>query len=135
MRWYSRSSTSNSAIAASCSAGRRSASGSGVGRRVERVAGRAYRADRVALVVGIERAAQPADMDVDRARLDIDVGAPHRVEQLLAAEHPAGMLEQIAQQAELGRAEMDVAAVALDPMAGDVHHDVVAGQHLGLGAR
>ena len=51
-------------------------------------------------------------MDVDGARLDIDVVAPDDVEQLLAAEHPARMLHEVAQQAELGRAEMDVAVAA-----------------------
>jgi hypothetical protein len=44
-------------------------------------------------------------MHVDRARLDIDVVAPDRVQQLLARKDAAGMLEQEAQQAEFRRPE------------------------------
>ncbi len=51
---------------------------------VERVAGRADGADRVFLALVVQRLAETADMDVDGARLDIDVRAPDRIEQLLA---------------------------------------------------
>ena len=63
-------------------------------------------------------------MHVDGARLDIDVLAPHRVEQLLAREDAAGMLHEVAQQAELGRAEMDRLAAARHPVRDQVHDDV-----------
>ena len=69
-------------------------------------------------------------MDVDGARLDIDVLAPHRVEQLLAREDAAGMLHEMAQQAELGRAEMDRLAGARHAMRHQVHHDVGVAQRL-----
>ena len=51
--------------------------------------------------------AQAADMDVDGARLDIDVAAPDAVEQLLAREHPAGAFHQEFKQAVFGRPEID----------------------------
>ena len=41
--------------------------------------------------------------------------APHQIEQLAAREHPAGALQQLAQQAELGRAEVHLAAAARAP--------------------
>ncbi len=46
-------------------------------------------------------------MDVDRAQLDLGILAPHLVEQLLAREDAARVLQEVAQQAEFGRAEMD----------------------------
>ncbi len=52
-------------------------------------------------------------MDVDRARLDIDVIAPDRVEQLLARKDAARMLHQIVEQLVFRRAEMNVTAGAL----------------------
>src|ERR1700722_1546527 len=79
---------------------------------VERIAGAADGADRIDGVAAVERLAQPADMDVDGALVDIDVRAPHPVEQLLAGEHPAGAFHQELKQAELGRAEIDRAGRA-----------------------
>ena len=72
---------------------------------VERVARAAHGADRVGLAAAVERLAQPADVDVDGALVDIDLGAPHRVEQLGAREHPARPLHQELQQAVFGRAD------------------------------
>ena len=63
----------------------------------------------------VERLAQAADVDVDGADLDVDVLAPDPVEQLLAARDPARALHQRVEQAELGRAEVDVALAALHP--------------------
>ncbi len=68
-------------------------------------------------------------MHIDRARLDMDVGPPDRVEQFLARKHPARMLHEEFQQAELGRAEMDRARIAADAVRGQVHGDVVEVQH------
>src|SRR5262249_59761756 len=56
---------------------------------VQRVAGAPHGADRIGFLTAVERLAQPADMDVDRALVDIDLAAPHAVEQLLAREHAA----------------------------------------------
>ena len=51
-------------------------------------------------------------MDVHRARLDVAVAAPDAVEQPLAREDAAGVLQEVLQQAELGRAERDRLAMA-----------------------
>src|SRR5262249_27740996 len=59
---------------------------------VERVAGAADGADRIGIVTAVERLAQPADMDVDGALVDIDFAAPHAVEKLFAREHATGPL-------------------------------------------
>src|SRR5580693_6000937 len=79
---------------------------------IQRVAGAAYGADRILLAAGVEQLAQAADMHIHGAFVDIDVAAPDAVEQLLAAEHPARMLEEKLQQAILGRAEIDRASRA-----------------------
>src|SRR6202035_5627722 len=68
---------------------------------VERVAGAPDGADRVGHAAAVERLAQAADMDVDGALVDIDVAAPHLVQQLLAGKHPAGAFHQEFEQAEL----------------------------------
>ena len=52
-------------------------------------------------------------MNVDGALVDIDVTAPDAVEQLLAAENPAGVLEKKLQQPILGRAKIDRTAGGL----------------------
>src|SRR5665213_3277237 len=74
---------------------------------IQRVAGATDGADRILLAAGVEQLAQAADMDVDGALVDIDVAAPDAVEQLLAAEHAAGMLEEEFEQAVFGRPEID----------------------------
>ena len=63
-------------------------------------------------------------MDVDGALVDIDVVAPDRVEQLLAREDPAGALHQEFEQLELGRPEMQLAAVPADAVRLAVELDV-----------
>ena len=81
---------------------------------VERIAGAANGADRILLAARVEQLAQPPDMHVHGALIDIDVAAPDAVEQLLAAEDAAGMLEEKFQQAIFGRAEVDGAAGTRD---------------------
>src|SRR5438552_1522731 len=66
-------------------------------RVVERVAGGSHRADDIGCAAGVQRLAQAADMDVDGPRLDVDVMAPDRVQQLLAREHAPGMQHKITQ--------------------------------------
>jgi hypothetical protein len=48
-------------------------------------------------------------VDIDRVFVDLRRLAPHAVEQLRAREHPARLLQEIFEQPELGRAEVDVA--------------------------
>ena len=52
------------------------------------------------------------------------------VEQLLARKDPARMLQEMPQQAEFGRAEMDRLAGARDPMRREIHRDIGIAQHL-----
>src|ERR1043165_9568522 len=88
---------------------------------IQRIPRRAHGAHQVGGVADVDGFAQAADVDVDGARLDIDVAAPHVIEQLLAAEHPSLVLQEEAQQAELGRAEMYVLLAAPHPVRGEVH--------------
>src|SRR5436305_3440619 len=65
---------------------------------IEGVARAAHGADGINLVVAVERLAQAPDMHVDRALINIDVRAPHPVEQLLAREDAAWPLHQELEQ-------------------------------------
>jgi hypothetical protein len=74
-------------------------------------------------------------MDVDRARLDIDILAPDGIEELLAAVDPARPLHQELHQAELGRAEMHEPPVAQHPVGRQVHDQPAIAQHVARGRR
>src|SRR5579883_1933416 len=103
---------------------------------IQRVAGAADGADRILLAAGVEQLAQPADMDVDGALVDIDVAAPDAVEQLLAREHAARMLQEELEQAIFGRPEIDRTARTRHAALLAVELDVAIGEHGGetLGA-
>src|SRR6476646_10328243 len=90
---------------------------------VERIARAAHGADRIGFGAAVEGLAQPPDMDIDGALVDIDVRAPHAVEQLLARENPARPLHEEFEQPEFGRAEIDGAAAARDPLLLPVDRD------------
>jgi len=92
--------------------------------RFEGVAGRADGPDQIVLALAVERLAEPPDVDVDGALVDIGIVAPHRVDELVAREHPPGMLHQEPEEAELGRAERDRAAAARHLELGEIHLDV-----------
>ena len=79
---------------------------------VEGVAGAANGADRITFAPPRQRLAQPPDVDVDGALVDLRRLPPNRIEQLGAREHPAGLFEQIFEQPKIGRAEADVALAA-----------------------
>ena len=79
-------------------------------RRAQAVADVAHRLDRAASVVA-ELAAQVADVDVEHLGARVELEAPHRVEELLARQHLVGMPQQMGEQLELARREVDVAAV------------------------
>src|SRR5438874_5859250 len=53
----------------------------------EAITDAAHRLEKVLVARGLERLAEPPDMHVDRALLDVDVVAPDLVEQLRAAVH------------------------------------------------
>src|SRR5262245_51377114 len=71
----------------------------------DRIAGAADGADHVGHAAVVDRLAQPPDMHVDCALVDVDRLAPDIVEQLAAREDAAGMLHHELEQAELGGAE------------------------------
>src|ERR1700694_845116 len=77
---------------------------------VQCVAGAAHGADRILLAARVEQFAQPPDMHIHGALVDIDIAAPDAVEQLLAGKHAARMLEKEFQEPVLGRAKVDGAA-------------------------
>src|SRR5687768_8975843 len=83
----------------------RGARSSGNAFGVEGVAGGTDGANQVGLAAGIDRLAQPPNVNVDGPQFDVAVVAPDRVEQPLAREDPTRPLEEMAQQAELGRAQ------------------------------
>ena len=59
--------------------------------------------------VRLERDAQAADVHVDRALLDVDVVAPHLIEQLRARVHALGPRHEELEQAKLRGSQLDVA--------------------------
>src|ERR1700681_2426773 len=98
---------------------------------VERVAGAAHGADRILLAARIEQFAQPPDMHIHGALVDIDVAAPDAVEQLLAGKHPARMLEKNLQQPVFGRAEIDRTPRAPDAALLAIELDIAIAEHGG----
>src|SRR4051794_18902879 len=75
-------------------------------RAVARAADRRDVAGRVGIVA--ELVAQPADVDVDRSVEDLRLlGAPDRVEELVAAENPAVGLEEGLEKTELDVGQPD----------------------------
>ena len=64
-----------------------------------------------------QRLAQPADVHVDGALLDVDVAAPHPVEKLAAGEHALGMAHEEMEHAELRRSGPDRLPMTGDAMA------------------
>src|SRR5690242_174260 len=57
---------------------------------IQRVACRAHRSHDVELPLAVDRLAKAPDMHIDRARFDMNVATPDRVQQLLAREYAAG---------------------------------------------
>jgi hypothetical protein len=68
-------------------------------------------------------------MHVDGTLVDIDVAAPHAVEQLLAAVDAARALHQEFEQAELGRAEMHLAPGARHALLLAVELEIAGAEH------
>ena len=72
----------------------------------------------------VEGLAQAADVHVDGTCVDVRIVLPHGIEQLLARKDAAGMLDQMPEQAEFGRAELHRLAAASHPVRLHVHVDV-----------
>src|SRR5260370_1142837 len=88
---------------------------------IQRVAGAAHGADRILLAARVEQFAQPPDMHIHGAFVDIDIAAPDAVEQLLAAEHPARVLQKKLQQPVFGRSRSHRTAPAPDTALPAIH--------------
>src|SRR4051794_35996921 len=82
--------------------------------RLEAVAGAANRADRVGAPGAHERLAQAADVHVDSALVDVDLVAPHAVEQLATCEHATRRLHEELEQPVVGWTQMDGLSAAQD---------------------
>src|SRR5271165_5958646 len=82
---------------------------------VEGVAGAANGTDWIALAPPRQRLAQPPDMNVDRALVDLRGLPPDAIEQLRAREYAPRLFQKIFQETELRRTEMDVAGAAPHP--------------------
>src|SRR3569833_1760396 len=80
---------------------------SGVRRKslVEGVAGATHRAEWVRLAAAVDGLTQATHMHVDRTLVDVDIVAPHPIEQLFARIDPAGVAHQIFEQPILGRTQ------------------------------
>src|SRR5262249_49125987 len=77
---------------------------------VERVAGASDGADRIGNSSAVQRLPKSADVHIDRPFVDIDVAAPHTVEQLLARKHPPRTLHQKLEQAKFRGTKADLAS-------------------------
>ena len=80
----------------------------------EAIADRAQRVDRRRAARQRELAPQVAHVDLDDVRAGIEVVAPDGAEDLLAAEHLAGVAQEVGEQVELARGEAQLDAVARD---------------------
>src|SRR5260370_34979517 len=78
---------------------------------IERVSRRTDSADDIAVAGDVEGLAQSADMDIDRPRLDIDILAPHRIEELLTRINATGMQHEEAERTKFRRAEVNGLAI------------------------
>ena len=69
-----------------------------------------------AAAVARELAPQPADLDVDRAVEMLGVRPARQIEQLVARQHAARMLDQREQQAELAVGQVDDDVVGIEQL-------------------
>src|ERR1700754_750988 len=87
--------------------------------RDEDVARAAHRLDEARLLrVGLDLAPQAGDADVDRAVERLPLAVAGQREELVARQHPVGVLGEDAQQVELHAGERDLLALAADQVVG-----------------
>src|SRR5271165_7518933 len=98
---------------------------------VEGVAGAANGTDWIALAPPRQRLAQPPDMNVDRALVDLRGLPPDAVEQLRAREYTARLLQKIFEKTELRRTEMDIAGAPPHPACFAVEIQVAGVESIG----
>src|SRR6266702_1868631 len=100
---------------------------SGPGRRFPEAVADA--ANRLHPLTGVAQLrAQPLDVHVDGACLDIGLRLPHRLEQLRAAQHPVAPLDELVEEPELGRRELDLLAAHRDAMRAPIQRNRTGGE-------
>ncbi len=72
----------------------RQTSQSTLGASAQGIARAAHRTQRIIAASRHQRFSQPAHMHIHRATVDVDVAAPHAIQKLLTAEHPARTFHQ-----------------------------------------
>lgn len=95
---------------------------------LERVAGRPDGTDDDTRRGRLQSPSEPTDVDVDCAYTDMDIGRPGPADQLVPTEDLAGRLEQMPQHVELDRSEMDVMAIAANPVGIELHLKAAIGK-------
>src|SRR5579872_6380837 len=83
----------------------------------EAVARAAHRLNVAIQTVRLERHAEPADADIDRAILDAGIAAPEPRDELLAAEDPLRAAHEELQHAKFGARQRQDLVVDGDPLA------------------
>ncbi len=68
-------------------------------------------------------------MNIDRTLVNIDVVAPNAVQQSLSGENTSRPLHQELQQSELGGAELDLAAAAMNAVAFSIELNASRGEN------
>ena len=75
-------------------------------------------------IEAVDLLAQVADVGLDDVGIAVEVVVPHVVEDLALGQDPAGVLEQVPQQVELGGRQLDERALAPDLVGLVVHLEV-----------
>src|SRR5262245_9563400 len=96
--------------------------------RPQHIADPAHGVQQARLAGRLELVAQVADVHVDDVARGGGGQAPHRVEQLRAAQHLPGMSEEVVQQVELLRGEVDRASGPVRLAGGRVEDEVTEGE-------
>src|SRR5208282_3588569 len=79
----------------------------------EGVTGSPYRADQFRFEVRIDLRAQIRHVRFDRARTDVAIAAPHKIQELIAGEHALRIAHEGQQQRVLAGRELDAVIAAL----------------------
>src|SRR5262249_46773629 len=90
-----------------------------------------YRVQQPRLAAGLQLRAQVPDVHVDHVAQRRAAAAPHRVQQLLPAEYLPGMAEEVVQQRELLRGQLDRPAGPAHLAGTRVERQVAEGQNAG----
>src|SRR5258708_6509266 len=84
--------------------------------------------DHVQFTIDIHGLAQAPDMHIDRSWLDMNIVAPHSVQQLLTGKHTARVLHEEFQQPKFVRTRMHTQAVMGHPIRRQLHFTILKRQ-------